>query len=425
MYSRRRLLKAACAALAGPCIIPASAIGAGRPAPSERIAMGFIGTGERGIVNLRLFLGDPAVQAVAVCDVDAAARARAAAIIEQHHAGGGVRQYNDFRELLERDDIDAVDVSTPDHWHAIPTIMACKRGKDVHVEKPLSLTIAEGRAMVQAARRYGRVVQTGSEARANPSCRLACELIRNGRIGRVQEVYVGGVGGPASTEVLPGEDVPAGLDWDLWLGPAPWRPYNRAYHPYRWRGYHDFSGGGLTDWGAHHFDLTQWALGTDDTGPVEIYPPDGKEHKFLTFVYTGGVRVYHLSGPAAGEVAGLLGPCTAVGTKGRIGYWYGGLTRTDPPSLARDTIGPDEIQLHRAPPGGHERGDFLDAVRRRRLPGADVEIGHRSVTVCHLGNIAYALKRPLRWDPVKEEFIGDAEANRMRARAMREPWRLA
>lgn len=424
MHSRRRFLKSVCAAAVGPSIIPASAIGAGRPAPSERIGMGFIGTGERGIVNLRLFLGDPAVQAVAVCDVDAAARARARAIIEQHHGAGGCREYVDCRELLERDDIDAVDISTPDHWHALPTILACKRGKDVHVEKPLSLTIAEGRAMVEAARRYGRVVQTGSEARANPSCRLACELIRNGRIGKVTEVYVGGVGGPASTDILPEEPLPPGLDWDLWLGPAPWRPYNRAYHPYRWRGFHDFSGGGLTDWGAHHFDLTQWALGKDDTGPVEIYPPDGKEHRFLTFVYADGVRVYHLFGPAAGDVPGLIGSCTAIGTKGRIGYWYGGLTRTEPSWIAREVIGPGEVQLHRAPPGGHERGDFLDAVRTRRLPGADVEIGHRTVSVCHLGNIAYALNRPLKWDPAKEEFIGDDEANRLRGRAMREPWRL-
>jgi len=324
--------------------------------------------------------------------------------------------------MLDRDDIDAVSIATPDHWHAIPTIEACRRGKDVHVEKPLSLTIREGRAMVEAARRYGRVVQTGSEARSSPSCRLACELVRNGRIGEVREVYVSSVGGPSSMEVLPAEPVPPGLDWEMWLGPAPWRPYNKGYHPVNWRGFYDFSGGGLTDWGAHHFDLTQWALGTDDTGPVEIIPPDGREHKFLTLVYASGVRVYHVLG-AQPEVE-MLGHITAIGTRGRIGFWYGGLEKTDPPSLAREMIGPNELRLHQCPPGGHEVGDFLTAVRTRQRPGADVEIGHRTVSVCHLAHIAYRLRRPLHWDPLREEFPGDEEASRMCSRAMREPWRL-
>jgi predicted dehydrogenase len=416
------LVGGAGAAVACPRVITSSALGAqGGPPARERIVMGFIGPGDRGMLNLRTLMSAKEVQVVAVCEVDAGRRAKAKAVVDEHYGNKDCAACNDFRDLLARDDIDAVDVSTPDQWHAIPTIEACRRGKDVHVEKPLSLTIQEGRAMVQAARRYGRVVQTGSEARSNPSCRFACELVRNGRIGKVREVYVGGVGPPATTDVLPGEPVPAGLDWDLWLGPAPWRPYNPRYHPYNWRWFHDFSGGGLTDWGAHHFDLAQWALGMDDTGPVEVHPPDEKDRKWLTYVYASGVRMHHvLKDPPPL----MLGAITVVGDRGRVGFWYGGLNRTDPPGLAKETIGPDEIHLHVCPPGGHERGDFLTAVRTRRKPGADVEIGHRSVTVAHLGGICYRLNRSLKWDPVKEEFIGDAEANRMRSRSMREPWRL-
>jgi len=387
--------------------------------------MGFIGTGGRGLVNLRLFIHARDVQVVAVCDVDARSRHRVRTIVDEHYGGKGCAACSDFRDIVTRADIDAVDVSTPDHWHAVPTIQAAEHGKDVHVEKPLSLTIREGRAMVEAVRRYGRVCQTGSEARSNRSCRFACELVRNGRIGKVQEVYVTGVGGPPTMHVLPAEPAPAGLDWEMWLGPAPWRPYNSRYHPFRWRAFHDFSGGGLTDWGAHHFDLAQWALGMDDTGPVEIIPPGGKEHKWLTFKYANGVVMYHILRGEDAQALNLLGRgVTVVGTEGRLGVWYGGLEKTDPPSIARETIGPDEIRLHRCPPGGHERGDFLNSVRARRKPGADVEIGHRTVTVCHLGNIAHWLRRPLKWDPVKEEFPDDPQANRFLARPKREPWRI-
>ena len=195
-----------------------------------------------------------------------------------------------------------------------------------------------------------------------------------------------------------------------------------SYHPRSWRGYYDFSGGGLTDWGAHHFDLAQWALGMDSTGPVEIIPPDGKEHKFLSFLYANGVRMYHvLNGQPDGE---MLSAVTIIGTEGRVGLRYGGIERTDPPSLMKEVFRPDEVHLHQCPPGGHEAGDFLTSVRNRSRPGADVEIGHRSICVSHLAHIAYRLGRPLRWDPVKEEFPGDEEASLQCARAMREPWRL-
>ena len=221
LLSRRDFLHRATAWTAGGAsVIAATALGRdGRPAPSERIVMGCIGSGDRGQVNIRALIGAPEVQFVAVCDVDAAVRQKAKSLVDKHYGNDDCKAYNDFRELLDRGDITAVDVSTPDHWHAIPTIEACRRGIDVHVEKPLSLTIRQGRAMVEAARRYGCVVQTGSEARASRNCRFACELVRNGRIGQVKEIYVGGVGGPSIADILPAEPVPPQLDWDLWLGP--------------------------------------------------------------------------------------------------------------------------------------------------------------------------------------------------------------
>jgi len=409
-----------------PRLIASSALGRdGRAPASERVVMGHIGMGWFGVVDLKIFLGSPQVQNVAVCDVDAAKREAAKAIVDSHYGNGDCAAYRDFRDMLERDDIDAVSIATPDHWHAIPTIWAAKRGKDVHIEKPLSLTIREGRAMVEAVRRYGRVCQTGSEARSIAACRFACELVRNGRIGKVTEVYIGpSVGGPSSPEVLPAEPVPPGLDWDMWLGPAPWRAYNRAYHPVSWRAFRDFSGGGMTDWGAHHFDLAQWALGMDHTGPVEIFPPDGKDHKWLTFRYANGVVMYHITSAEQVQRMKLIGEhgVTIVGTEGRVGVSYGRFHGTEPAWLAREPIASSELHLHQCPPGGHEVGDFITSVRTRSRPGADVEIGHRTVTVAHLGNIAHWLGRPLRWDPAKEEFPGDEEANRMLVRSMRPPW---
>jgi predicted dehydrogenase len=427
--SRRRFLRKA-AALGGslaavPYAITSAALGAqGRPPASERITMGHIGTGWFGIVDLKSFLQAAEVQNVAVCDVDARARDEAKTLADEHYGNQDCQTYRDFRELLARDDIDAVSIATPDHWHAITTIMAAESGKDVHVEKPLSLTIEQGRAMVEAIRRYGRVCQVGSEARSNARCRFGCELVRNGRIGQVKEVYVSGVGGPSSTRWLPAQPVPSGLDWDMWLGPAPWRPYNDGYHPRTWRGYFDFSGGGLTDWGAHHFDLAQWALGTDHTGPVEVYPPDGKEHRWLTFRYANGIRMYHVLDANHEEVPEMLERVTIVGTEGRVGLWYGGLTKTDPHGLMYDRIGGDEIHLYQCPPGGHMNGDFLRSIRTRQKPGADIEIGHRTITISHLAHIAYRLGRPLKWDPAEERFVGDDEANRMCSRPMREPWQL-
>ncbi|OHB70359.1 MAG: hypothetical protein A2V70_08365 [Planctomycetes bacterium RBG_13_63_9] len=412
---------AATAATVGiPLAVPGSALGLGQPAPSERITFGFIGLGWKGFEGcfgslLQSFIAFKEVQVRAVCDVDRRFCQRARQFVDKRYGREDCAAYNDFRNMIDRSDIDAVVIATPDHWHAVQTIMACTAGKDVYCEKPLSLTIEEARSMVTAARRHARVVQTGSQSRSNPRVRAACELARDGRIGRISEVYAG-CGGPSVPCPLPPAPVPDYLDWDMWLGPAPSRPYSDGIHPKAFRSFVDYSGGGVTDWGAHHFDIGQWGLGMDHTGPVEIIPP-GNETERLTFKYANGVRMYHSDYEGFGGV-------TFLGSQGRIAvHGVDGATKMQPESLENEVRGAvarwEDIHANK----GHYE-DFLDCVRTRRRPAADVEIGCRTVTVCHLANIAYALKRPLKWDPVREEFRGDVEANRMRARSKREPWHV-
>jgi len=274
--------------------------------------------------------------------------------------------------------------------------------------------------LVDTTRRYGRVFQTGSQQRSDDEFRIACELVRSGRIGRVHTVHVN-VSGPSVECYLPEQPVPAGLDWDFWLGPAPWRPYNADIAPGldfdgwpNWRAYRDYSGGGMTDWGAHHFDIAQWGLGMDESGPVDIYPPDGKEIERLTYIYNNGVVMYH--GGATPDRAGV----EFIGAEGRVMVNRGYL-ETDPISLKDVPLGPSDTHLYESP-GHHD--DWLNCIRTRARPICDVAIGHRSVSVCHLGNLAYLLKRPLRWDPENETFPGDDEANRLLFRPMRSPWHV-
>jgi len=418
--SRRDFLRGAGAAVAaGPWILPAASRGQdATPAAGDRITMGCIGVGGMGRGNMGAFMGFKQVQMVAVCDVDAKSREDARQAVEKHYAQDkesgvwkGCAAYNDFRELLAREDIDAVCIATPDHWHALIAIEAAKRGKDIYCEKPMTLTIAEARALVTAVRRYGRVFQTGSQQRSSHEFRFACEMVRSGRIGRLQTINAN-VGGPSSDCYLPAEPVPEGLDWDLWLGPAPWRPFHKSIHPFSWRSFRDYSGGGMTDWGAHHFDIAQWGLGMDESGPVEILPPDGKDRPKLTYVYANGVTLTH-----GGGSNGVL----FTGTDGKVEVNRGYL-KTWPEDLLKTPTQPGEVHLYLS---RDHRGNFLDCVRSRQRPVCDVEIGCRSVTVCHLGNLAYWLKRPLRWDPAKEQFVGDAEASRWLDRPRRAPWRLA
>jgi len=299
---------------------------------------------------------------------------------------------------MVRDDIDAVLIGTPDHWHANITIAACKSGKDVYCEKPECLTIGEGRAMVEAVRRYGRVFAGGSQRVLGDYGRLP-ELIRGGAIGEIKECFVA-CGGPSRDCDLPEQPTPPGLDWNMWLGPAPWRPFHQNLIRGGFRPYREYSGGGMTDWGAHRFGAASFAIGVHKTGPVEVIPPDGKDVKLLTYRYANGLKIYH----------GGTGNITYKGTKGTL------------PGDKVDVKGPVDMERYK---GRGIFGDFVVSVLTRQKAFRDIEIAHRATTLCHLGNIAYWLKRPLKWDPVKEQIVGDPVADRWIDRPKREPWTLS
>lgn len=454
-FSRRRFVAKAAAASAAvfvPRVIPASAMGLqGSVAPSNRIAVGFIGVGSHGVGrNLRGFLAQPDAQAVAVCDVDAARMEQAQQLVDRHYAEArsqgtykGCAAYGDFRELIDRDDLDAVMNSTPDHWHVIPSILAARAGKDVICEKPLSLTVVEGRALCQAIERYGRIFQTSSENRSIASFHRMCELVRNGRIGQVKTIHVRLPAGrwvqPAGPTTPPaGADLqkwmreefhkpcppPAGFNYDLWLGQAPEAPYtpSRCHWNFRW--VLDYSGGMLTDWGAHMIDLAQWGNGTEHTGPVEVeaqgeFPQEGIYNTATQFrceyKFANGVTLIVTSSSPGIRFEGTDGWVA-------VNSWAGTL-EAEPKSLLDSKIGPDEVHLETCPGGEHR--NFLDCVKSRRPCYAPAEVGHRTITIAHLGNISMMLGRKLRWDPNAEQFPDDAEANRMLWRPMREPWTLA
>lgn len=417
--SRREFLKgssvAATAVAFAPIIVPSSVFGAS--APSNRITIGSIGVGGMGTSDMKGFKGNPNAEVVAVCDVDAGHRKEACKI-----AGLDPKSsYNDFRELLARDDIDAVVVATPDHWHVPISIAAVRAGKDVYCEKPLTLTIAEGRALADEVRRYGRILQTGSQQRSSDNFRFACELVRNGRIGKVHTVRVGVPGNNRTCEpTWTPEPVPEGLDYDLWLGPALWAPYHRQRCHYEFRFILDYSGGQPTNWGAHHLDIAHWGLGMDNSGPVEIV---GNGEFPTTGLFTTATKVYFETTYANGVklICQTGGSNTRFeGADGWVDVSRGDL-KTLPESLKKEIIGPDEIHLYQS---RDHKQNFLDCIKSRKDPIAGAETGHRSATLCHLGNIAMLLGRKLKWDPVKERFIGDLAANSMLARSMRAPWRL-
>jgi len=404
------------AALSAPVIVPRSALGGpGQAAANDRLALGWIGCGGQGTGDIGALLGSGQVELVAVCDVY---RPHAEAAAQKGREG--VKSYKDFREMLDRDDIDIVEIATPDHWHGLTAIAACQAGKDVYCQKPLSLTIEQGRAIVNAARRYNRIFQVGSQQRSEFSFRRACELVRSGRIGKLQYVDTQ-IGGNPTCGYDGFGPVPEGMDWDFYLGPAPWVPYNkhRTFWDFRW--FWDYSGGNMTDWGAHHNDIAQWGMGTEMTGPIEIegsgvFPTSGLMETptsfQATFKYKNGVEL---------RCSSQGNDCTFHGTGGWITCNRGNKLVSDPPDIAKEPLGPNDVHLYES--NDHYR-NFLECVRTRKPPIADVEIGHRSVTVCHLGNIAIRLGRKIYWDPDKEQIIGDEEAARWVGRPMRKPWHL-
>jgi predicted dehydrogenase len=456
--TRRQFLRTAAVLSAGagaPLVLPSSVFGAN--APSHRITVGFIGCGNQSTIDLPAFLGHDDCQVVAVCDVNTAssgyrtpdqflgrqpAQEKVNAFYGARAGSGsykGCDAYHDFRDVLARRDIDAVALVVPDHWHGLMTVMAARAGKDIYCEKPLSLTVSQGQAMVKAVREQKRILQTGSHYRSSPDNRRGCELVRNGRIGQVKRILTQ-VAEINAVDPGPGwqpTPIPEGFDYEMWLGPAPWAPYHKDRCFYRFRFNLDYSGGQVTNFGAHSNDAAQWALGMDRSGPVEIgdqgseWPPKGGLYNTATKTafrarYANGVElICQTDKPGFG--------IRFEGTEGWVEYGYQGL-KTNPESLKTSPPGPNEIRLPVSNPDRTQESNqyhvadhvrnFLESIKSRNDPVAPVEVGHRSATVCHLGNIAMLLKRPLRWDPVQEQFVSDEEANRMLTRPLRAPWHL-
>jgi len=400
--TRRQFLKGTCAAVAAPYVLTSTALARnGRAPASERIVMGVIGLGSRGSGDMGAFLGRGDVQVVAVCDVRKSVRDSKKQEVDQRYKSQDCKAYGDFRELLDRSDIDAVLVATPDHWHALVVIEACRRGKDVYCEKPETLTLAEGPKMLAAARRYGSVVSGGSQ-RVLEDYRGVVNKCWGGEIGPIKSINVN-VGPLSELCNLPGEPVPEDMDWDMWLGPAPWAPYNgkRCSGSYRtngdsWRSYKDYSGGGMTDWGAHHFGGATFAIDVRDLEPEEVtyHNDDGKA--YLTFRYPNGILLHH-NRPDRGNL-------DVEGTPGE---------KKEPKPVP--VYGGDGSSIY---------GDFIHCVKTREKPFRALDYAVNTMSVCHMGTIAYELKRSLKWDVASQEFINDPEANRFLDRARREPWVL-
>lgn len=398
---------------------------------SERLRLGFIGVGKMGRGHLRKLLGNPQVDVVAVCDVvqqrQQSAIDMATAHYAQHSKSGvsrSVRGIADFRDLLALPEVDAVVIATPDHWHTIPCRLAAQAGKHIYCEKPLTHNVAEGRELVSDVQRAGIVFQTGSQQRSEfgGHFRRAVEAIWNGRIGQIKRVRIG-VGSPAKPCDLPTEEVPQGTDWDMWLGPAPLRGYNQILCPQgvhdhfpRWRDYQEFAGGGLADMGAHHFDIAQWALKMDTSGPTRIVPPsDPAAQSGLRFVYENGIEMIH------NEFEGdVKADCVFEGTDGLLLVSRGGIS-SRPASVLEEPL--DDKALRVMESSNHHQ-NWLDAILQGKATICPVEVGHRSASICHLANIGYRLRRPLTWQPQQEQFVGDTEANQLLSREAREPWKL-
>ena len=436
--SRRDFLRTSAAVATGlalPTIVPSSVFGA--EAPSERITLGCIGVGRMGTDDLREALGFKQVQIVAVCDLDSKRAALAQKRVESTYAkrspGGdykGCAVYGDFRELAARKDIDAVQIAVPDHWHTLPALEAARAGKDIFLQKPLTLTIHEGRILSDTVRRYNRIFQVGSQQRSSKEWRTACELIRNGRVGKLQQIIVG-FGTDPGCGPQPTMPVPENLNYEMWVGPAPWAPYTEErVHPQNsitarpgWLRISDYGAGMITGWGSHHLDIVQWAMNTEYTGPVEIqgqteFPKDGLWDVHgafrIEYTYANGVKVI------CADEGKVKGGVRFEGDKGWVWVTRGRI-EAEPKSLLQETIGAGETKLYVS---GNHKGNFYECIKSRKETIAPVEVGHRSCTICLLGDIAMRLGRKLRWDPAKEQFLNDDEANKMLSRPMRAPWSL-
>lgn len=474
--TRRSFLQQGLLAAAGTIAVPhllTSGARAATPAvaPNERIRVALIGKGSMGSGHLRFLSYRDDVEFLAVCDVDPRRAEKGAADVnevlsEKEPLGTyqSCKAYTDYREVLARPDIDAVVIVTPDHWHALLSIEAAKAGKDVYCEKPVSLTIEEGRRLVDTVRRYGRVFQTGTQYRSIPEIRKVCQFVRDGHLGKIKAVYTNywdlkglfseprfekyrnvidpeqcGASFPPLDYALPSEPVPEGLNWDLWVGPAPWRDFNSLYHTNAervgvpWVFDEAFGETASTQYFSHAADVLQWAIGQETSGPVEIIHPSSGDYPTLTCRYADGtplhlvhdwddVKTVYKAVPAHARLAGLFG-AVFVGEKGWLtSMSSGGQLEGEPESLF------EQMGFKRRPRpnigGNNHHANWLDCIRKRQAPSANEEIGHRSATLAHLINISYVLGQSLRWDPVKEVFAGNDAANRLRSRAVRSPWRF-
>ncbi len=415
----------AAGAAAFPAIVPAKVLG--QQAPSKVLTVAVVGVGGMGLSHLTQLLGRDGVRLVAVADVDRFHQQRAAGIINKKYGDTACKTFGDFREVTRARDIDLVTVATPDHWHAIPAIDAIRHGKDVFVEKPLTLTVREGQALVAELRKHGRVGQTGTMQRSSEGFHRAAELIRNGRLGKISRIevlipannrYVGATWKPAA--------VPEGLDYDFWVGPAPFEPYAAQRTHYQFRYILDYAGGQTTNWGAHYLDIAQWALGADEGGPVEVeghgvFPSSGlftaPTRVDVRYTYADGVTM-RMRTRTDGVYDGNI---IFYGDKGTLDVSRSKL-KANPEGLLKEVIGDGEVRLYRS---RDHFENWIGCVKTRQAPVSDLAIGHKTTNLCNIGNIAMLVQRKLAWDPVNERFAGDEMANRLLARPMRGPWSLA
>jgi predicted dehydrogenase len=433
MPSRRSFLKAAAAAAAAPVVWSRAAAD---DKPSEKLRLGFIGVGTMGRGHLGGFLGRKEVEVVAVCDVVKERLDNAVGMVEKRYAERtksgdykGPKALTDFRELLDLKGLDAVVIATPDHWHAIPCILAARAKKHIYCEKPLTRDLADGRAVVDAVAKAGVIFQTGSQQRSefNNHFRKAVEYVWNGRIGKLKTIRIG-VGGPAVPCKLPTEETPAGTDWDAWLGPAPERPYHsdlcpKGVHKHfpAWRNYLEYAGGLVADMGAHHFDIAQWALKMDGSGPVEVIPPkDPKKTSGLKFVYANGVEMIHNEFEKGKDGKDVRADCVFEGTEGTILVSRGGISSL-PDTILKEPLGKDAERVY---PSTDHKGNWLACVKSGKPTICPAEVGHRSASICHLANIGYRMNRKLEWDPKAERFVGDDAANKQLRHEPRAKWKL-
>ena len=423
------------AAVGFPAIVPASALGAnGTTPPSDRIRLGCVGVGRMGSGNLRGFLRNQDVRLTAICDVQQSRREQQKSIVDKHYGDGACATYNDFREMFDREDLDAVMIATGERWHPIVSAEAARRGKHIYCEKPLSLTVEDAKAVREVVRRSGVVFQFGTQQRSSANFRTACELVRNGKIGELQKIVIGCSGPSGRREMEQPVPVPPGFDWDMWLGPSPWVPYSDMRASVTWLAIYDYGLGSIGgSWGVHDIDIAQWVNNADHTAPVSVEGTgtlyddvrDTVATWEIEYVYANGVKIHFLNRAAAMERyakqwTGTGNSVVLIGSDGWIWVSREGIN-SHPESVVRTPIGPNDQRVIFS--NDHKR-NFLDAIRTGQQTISPIEVAARDEMICQMGDIAVRLERKLQWDPVKEEFTGDPQANRRLSRPRRSPWRV-